>query len=54
MAKPIKNTPILFGKDAADFIKKSQEPASDKERQEEQARVKEGAARFRQLVSIEI
>lgn len=54
MAKPIKNTPILYGKDALDFIKKSNEQLSEEKRQEEQARVRENAERFRQMVSIEV
>ena len=49
MAKPIKNTPTLYGKDAENFLKninKPIEPLSD----EEQKRIKESFAKMAKIV----
>lgn len=41
MAKPIKETPILFGKDAERFLKEREESKTKKESPEEKKRILE-------------
>lgn len=54
MARPIRNTPILFGEDAKQFLKEINRPIPIEERRAERKKIEEGARRFRELVSIEI
>ena len=39
MAKPIKNTPILWGNDARDFISKMSNTTSQEDREKEKERI---------------
>lgn len=54
MATPIRNTPILFGKDARDFLSEINKPIPLEVRIAERKKVEEGARRFTELVRIEI
>ena len=51
MARPIRNTPILFDEDATEFLRKINTPIPDAERIAERKKVKEGAARLLELVA---
>lgn len=50
MAKPIRNTPILFGADAKRFREEIENLPSAEERRKARERVREGAERFRKLL----
>ena len=50
MARPIRNTPILFGEDATEFLRQINTPIPEEERKAERKKVQEGAARFLELV----
>lgn len=51
MARPIRNTPILFGEDATEFLRKINTPIPEEERIAERKKVQEGAARLLELVA---
>ena len=51
MARPIRNTPILFDEDATEFLRKINTPIPDAERIAERKKVQEGAARLLELVA---
>lgn len=51
MAKPIRNTPILFGKDAENFINQSKKTLSSKEKERECERIAVSLSRFQTLIS---
>ena len=51
MARPIRNTPILFGDDAKEFLRQINAPIPEEERQAERKKVQEGAKRFLELVA---
>ena len=51
MARPIRNTSILFGEDATEFLRKIKTPIPLEERIAERKKVQEGAARFLELVA---
>ena len=50
MAKPIRNTPILFGEDARRFREEIANLPSPEERRKAREKVREGAERFRKLL----
>lgn len=51
MAKPIRNTPVLFGEDAKQFLAEiSMLPSAD-EREKERARIQDSVQEFLQLIS---
>lgn len=51
MAKPIRNTPILTGKDAEMFLEAISRHPSREEREKERARINASVAEFRRLVA---
>ena len=51
MARPIRNTPILFGEDATEFLRKINTPIPLEERIAERKKVQEGAARLMEHVA---
>ena len=51
MARPIRNTPILFGEDAEAFLRQINTPLSKEERLAERKKVQEGAAHFLEMVA---
>ena len=50
MAKPIRNTPILYGEDARRFREEIANLPSPEERRKERARIKESVKRFMEMV----
>ena len=50
MAKPIRNTPILYGEDARRFREEISNLPSPEERRKAREKVREGAERFRKLL----
>ena len=50
MAKPIRNTPILFGEDARRFHEEISNLPPIEERRKEREKVEEGAKRFVEMV----
>ena len=50
MAKPIRNTPILFGEDARRFREEIANLPSPEERRNAREKVRKGAERFRKLL----
>ncbi len=50
MAKPIRNTPILFGKDASQFLSQIAKLPSDSERGRERARIAQSLIELENLV----
>ena len=51
MSKPIRNTPILSGKDAERFFAEMNNLPSLEERQNERARISANASRLRQVIA---
>mgnify|MGYP004446925503 FL=1 len=51
MARPIRNTPILFGEDATEFLRKINTPIPEAERRAGRKKVQEGAARLLELAA---
>lgn len=51
MARPIRNTPILFDEDATEFLRKINMPIPQEERMAERKKTQEGAARLLELVA---
>lgn len=51
MAKPIRNTPILYGKDASAFIKNSQKCKDLNARIAERSRIEKSILRLQSLLS---
>ncbi len=51
MARPIKNTPILYGESARRFERQINNLPSPEERMIERQRVEEGARRFEEFLS---
>ena len=51
MAKPIRNTPILFGEDARRFREEIANLPSPEERRKERARIKESVKRLRERIA---
>lgn len=51
MARPIKDTPILFGEEAKAFLRQINTPIPEEERKAERKKVEEGAARFLEMVA---
>ena len=51
MARPIRNTPILFDEDAKEFLRKISTPIPLEERIAARQKVKEGAERLMELVA---
>lgn len=51
MAKPIRNTPILTGKDATDFIKAASSVPSEASRKIERDRLDKSVSRFKALLA---
>lgn len=51
MARPIRNTPILMGKDADEFLRKLSVLPSEEERRRERARVEHNARQLFTLIS---
>lgn len=50
MAKPIKETPILTGRDAVNFFQQMKKAESNKVSDAELAKVKQGADRIKALI----
>ena len=50
MAKPIKDTPILWGNDARDFISKINNAPSQLDRDKERQRIDESLLEFKRLI----
>ena len=50
MAKPIRNTPILYGEDARRFREEIANLPPAEERRKTRVKVREGAERFRKLL----
>ena len=51
MAKPIRNTPILYGEDALRFRKEIENLPSPEERLKERTRIKESVKRLRERIA---
>ena len=51
MAKPIRNTPILYGKDASIFIEKSQKTKDSNARIIERNRIEQSILKLQALLS---
>ena len=51
MARPIRNTPILYGKDATAFIKAASETPSYEERKAERERIEAGVKKLEALMA---
>ena len=49
MARPIRNTPFLYGKDAADFIEAANREINPEERQRNRLEVEKAYKRFWEL-----
>ncbi|MCF0219942.1 MAG: hypothetical protein HUK14_09185 [Muribaculaceae bacterium] len=54
MAKPIRNTPILFGEDATEFLRKINTPTPEDERKKLREKMNKSVSLFKQRVKIEI
>lgn len=54
MARPIRNTPILFGEDATEFLRKISTPTPQSERTRLRDKMKQSVSLFKQRVKIEI
>jgi len=50
MAKPIKNTPILWGNDARDFISKMNNAPSQKDRNLERERIDDSLSKLSDII----
>ncbi len=51
MARPIRNTPALYGKDAERFLAEISVLPSEKERMQERQRIKQSVEEFMSLVA---
>lgn len=51
MARPIRNTPILFGKDAEQFLKEINTLPPLEERRKERARIEESVKRLKDMLA---
>ncbi|MDD2952778.1 MAG: hypothetical protein PHC95_06410 [Parabacteroides sp.] len=51
MSKPIRNTPILSGRDAEQFFAEMNNLPSPEERKAERARISASASRLRQMIA---
>ena len=54
MARPIRNTPILFGEDATEFLRKINTPIPETERKRLREKMDQSVALFKQRVKIEV
>ena len=54
MARPIRNTPILFGEDATEFLRKINTPTPETERKKLREKMDKAVSLFKQRVKIEI
>lgn len=50
MAKPIRNTPILYGKDAEQFLQEIENLPSIDDRRKERARIEANVERLKELI----
>ena len=50
MAKPIRNTPILYGKDARQFLAEIENLPSQEDRRKERARIDANVERLKALI----
>lgn len=50
MAKPIRNTPILYGKDAKQFLSEIEKLPSAEERKKERERIEASVERLKNLI----
>lgn len=54
MARPIRNTPILFGEDAAEFLRQIETPIPEEERKRLREKMNKSVSLFKQRVRIDI